>query len=357
MKYLTLIIHHNNCFNSFVMKNIILFLVFTFIASFSVAAQNEKVETLLKKGVALHDKGKYKEAIDVYEQALEIDNNNAQVLYEMGLTYFTMKDYNKAIKYSNLSIENSDEFALHSYINIGSSYDDMGQPKKAISTYNKALKKFDADYLLHFNLAITLFKLKEYDDAGQHLEKAIALNPGHGSSHYILGLIRYDQNQRVQSLLSLYFFLLLDQESERNGIAMDLLIGHLGAGVKQISEKETTISLDIDMLKGEFSAAETLLSLTAALRNSEEHKSDTEAEFLFFQSKRLFSSLKESADKQKGFYWDFYVQFYTELMDSEHGDTFLYYITAPKYDTSATWLKENEKKEEAMLEWIVAYKF
>lgn len=60
-----------------------LLLLFPVIAS---AQKQEEAEQKVNQGVQLHDQGKYKEALDLYEQALALDKNNLLALSEKAMT-------------------------------------------------------------------------------------------------------------------------------------------------------------------------------------------------------------------------------------------------------------------------------
>ena len=60
------------------------------------------VNDLIAKGLTLHDNGKYKQAIDVFDKVLNEDENNPDVYYYRGNAKFELLNFTGAIEdYSN----------------------------------------------------------------------------------------------------------------------------------------------------------------------------------------------------------------------------------------------------------------
>jgi tetratricopeptide (TPR) repeat protein len=58
----------------------------------------ESQAALIKKGVALHDRGDYDGAIAKYEQVLRENPSNDWALYELAFSYEMKKDYRKGLE-------------------------------------------------------------------------------------------------------------------------------------------------------------------------------------------------------------------------------------------------------------------
>ena len=57
-------------------------------------------------GIYLHKKIKYKAALEKYLHALKLSSNNGELFYNIGLLYFSMKDYDNSLKYAKKAYEN-----------------------------------------------------------------------------------------------------------------------------------------------------------------------------------------------------------------------------------------------------------
>jgi len=130
----------------------------------------------------------------------------------MALSYMYAKDYPNAVKFSSEVIAMNDQNLLKAYNIKASALDNSKKSKKAIEVYNEALQKFSTDYLLHYNLALTYFNLKQYNKSAESAIRALQNNSGHASSHLLLGYSMYHLNNKVPSILSLDYFLLLEPQ-------------------------------------------------------------------------------------------------------------------------------------------------
>ena len=117
--------------------------------------QNEKAQCHHQLGVIKYRQGKCVEAIEHYEQALEIERNIvpmnllrlAQLSNDMGLVYTNTKDYVKAISFYKKALEIQQKIPLPSdhpaiaitYSNIALLYYTAGDYTKSVSFYQKAL--------------------------------------------------------------------------------------------------------------------------------------------------------------------------------------------------------------------------
>jgi len=165
------------------MKKLFILYILLFICATTKAQSS--IQKLINEGIEFHDKKQYQKAIDKYKEALKIDTNSWLANYEIAFSYFQLKDYENTIKHSEKSIKNDKNNAYYSYIILGSAYDLINKPQKAIKTYKKGIHKFPKVFLLHYNLSLTYYNLKDIKNAEPYAIKAIQLNPNHSSSHLI----------------------------------------------------------------------------------------------------------------------------------------------------------------------------
>ena len=57
------------------------------------------IKNILKEGFILKSKGFYKQAIETFYKALEIDNTSSELLLEIAECYYLIKDFERAINY------------------------------------------------------------------------------------------------------------------------------------------------------------------------------------------------------------------------------------------------------------------
>lgn len=313
----------------------------------------------LNEGIKLHDKGDYNGAIKQYQQALQLNPNSSSVNYEIANTYFSLKNYQKTIEYSDkvLSQEKS-PFRDHAYIIKGSALDLLGKPQNAIDVYKSGIKEYPDNYLLYYNLALTLYnsngKSKDIEESIRH---ALLLKPTHASSHLLLGYLMNNERQRVKSVLCLYNFLLLEPKNNRAADAYQLLVQQLEQGVKKENGKPTTIIVSDNKLNDDFSAIELSLSLMAASKGIDKNKEKTEMELFIQNTSTLFSISGELKKDNKNFWWVYYVDFFYNLQKNNFVEPLAYFISQSKNDPSiSSWLEKNDQKVKSLLSWSYSYR-
>ncbi|MCH2034574.1 MAG: tetratricopeptide repeat protein [Tenacibaculum sp.] len=331
------------------MKKIILTLV---LCNFLIVSNaQESFKKLIEAGIANHDSGKYEEAIKFYKKAQEIQPDSELVNYEISLSYYTMKNYKKAIEYSSKVIDKGENHLLPAYLTKGSALDMIGKTKKSIKLFKKGIKKLGDHYLLHFNLAINYLKIKEDSDGEKHLIEAIKNNPFHASSHYHLAQIHDNKMNRVPALLSSYYFMLIEPESMRADDIYSIIKKYLGKKVNKDS-KNITINLSSN-IKSEFSAADLMVAMLQVSDTLEENEGKSEEEMFVKKTDDFFSMLGElkESGKKSNIWWDFYIPFFKKLADSNHIETYCKFITQIDLK-SKSWLEQNEDKITAFFEWL-----
>lgn len=338
------------------MKKTIGALLFFAVCSFNVQAQSGEVEQLVKEGIEQYDNGDYKAAIATYKKALKLDKESTLVNYEIAMAYFAQEDYEKAIEHSDVVIDAKADLIEESYIIKGSALDLLGKPKEAIKAYNKAIKDYPKSHLLCYNLGLTYYKMKDFKEAEDAVQKALKNNPEHASSHLLLGYMMSESGQRAKSLLALYNFLLLEPGGKRGATAFEVLMEETNKGVKKGDDNTINITLSDNGQSDDFMAAELMLSLLAASGDLEENKEKTEYELFTSNIESFFAVLGELGEDKNGFWWDFYVDFFYTMKNEGHVEAFSYYIAQSKEDTQiGTWLEANTAKFEAMSNWYAGY--
>lgn len=324
-------------------------------ATLTLSAQKSEFLEVIEQGIEYHDAGDYSKALKEYKKALKISPDSHLVQYEMGNTYFAMSDYKNAIKYADLVIDNNSDYLDQAYILKGNALDSQGKSKDAIKTYKKGIKAFDDNHLLHFNLALTYYNNDNVKAAEKSLMDAINVNPYHSSSNLLLGFIQIDKGERIPSVLCMYKFLMIEASSSRSKTAYAILMEQMKMGVEQTDDNSISISINSES-ESEFQAAELMLSLLEASRTVEENEDKTDAEMFFENTDSFFAMLGEIRDKNDGFWWTNFVDFFYDMHNNEHVETFSYFISmSTENEEVFEWLDSNEEKIDAFSEWYDKY--
>lgn len=299
----------------------------------------------------MHDKGDYEGAIEFFKKALQSDKNSIQANYELASSYLALKDYANTLKYADKVIARNRDFVDQAYILRGSALDLSGKPLEAINTYKLALKKYSKNHSLYYNLALTYYNVKQYKDAEEALQKALKIDQLHASSHLLLGLCMSRQGERIKSILALYNFLLFEPKSKRSASALQTLEDQWKNTAKQ---KTTTKSLPV-IKEDEFNTATAMLNVLQEANNNESNKNKSAITLFVENTNTIFTILGEEKKGKKGFWWNFYVDYFYTLANNHHTEALCYYITQSKDDTYDVWLRDNLSKMEALSEWYTKY--
>jgi tetratricopeptide (TPR) repeat protein len=326
------------------MKKIIGFLIVCMLLCSGLFAQQNNFIT---EGIKMHDKGDYEGAIDFFKKALQSDKNSIQACYELASSYLALKDYPNTLKYADKVIARNLDYVDQAYILKGSALDLSGKPLDAINTYKLALKKYSKNQSLYYNLALTYFSVKQYRDADEALMKSLKLDQLHASSHFLLGLSQARQGKRVKSMLALYNFLLLEPKSKRSLTAFQTLQDQW----KNAGKKTAPVTNEED----EFSTATAMLDVLQDANKNEANKNRSGFILLGENTNTIFTILGEEKKDKKGFWWNFYVDYFYTLASNHHTEALCYYITQSLDDTYNVWLKDNLQKMEALSEWYTKY--
>jgi tetratricopeptide (TPR) repeat protein len=313
------------------------------------------VDSLMQAGIEFHDKGQYADALVQYGKALEIDPGSSMVHYEIALTCMYAKEYEKALTHAQKVIDLDDKMVAGAFDIKGSSLDYMEKTDEAVRAFESGIKKFPDQYLLHYNLALTRTKRKEIKKAEEALLNALKINPNHPGSHLLLGYIKSDAKQRVQSLLCLHYFLLLEPNSQRAGNAYAVILEQSGRGVEQNADRpnEITITIDTHPSGKEFEAAEMMISVLKASAFAEENKNKSDDQLFRENTTSFFNVLGElKKPRNKGLWWDNYVPFFYDLAKSKHMEAYCFHIGQSVNPGAKEWIANNAEKMNAFLSWL-----
>jgi len=97
------------------------------------------INSLINKGEEYYTVGQYAEAIDCFDKVLDINSNEAYVLYKKGTCYYLLKFYKEAIECFNKAIESGPQLAPVWY-NKALCEDEIGEANDAIISFSKVIE-------------------------------------------------------------------------------------------------------------------------------------------------------------------------------------------------------------------------
>jgi len=161
----------------------------------AVTACETSVEDFIKQGLALADEGRYDEAIQEFNKAIEIDSKypsgyfyrgntyadkgdpeNANSYYNRGICYSEKRDFDKAIADYTRTIEIDPNYAF-AYYNRGLAYGRKGEHERTIADCTKAIE-IEPDHTKSYSVrGIAYSYIGEFSNAINDFKKLIELDP------------------------------------------------------------------------------------------------------------------------------------------------------------------------------------
>ena len=143
------------------------------------------VQDLLDKGIEYYQKGfaqNYRQAADLFEQALRQDPTYSQAAFYLGLTYNALFDEQKAEQYFQKAIEIDPDY-LEARSDYAGMLLDIGNVDEAIRQINTVLTR-QPDHAVALTMLAQADRFKElYSQSIEAARKAIALNPRNAEPH------------------------------------------------------------------------------------------------------------------------------------------------------------------------------
>ncbi|MFH1197968.1 MAG: tetratricopeptide repeat protein [bacterium] len=324
------------------------------------SASTAKQDSLIKIGIALHDKGKFNEAIQAYESVLDENPSNTEALYEISYSCFANRDYDAAADYARDGLKYDSKYRPLFYLNLGNALDNLEEPQEAIEAYNKGMEIEPSYYLFPYNLGLTYYGIKNVDSARICFQSALKLNPQHPGSHLALANLYDFMNKNVPAVLAFSRFLILEPYSKRSPEAFDVMQQILSESVKLSASVTITVSPDSDAIDGDLRSLEVSLGLVHAARYSKTEEEKSEVQWLVYEFDKFFALMNNLSEKKAypGFIWNYYVPYFTEMYRNRFTETFVHLILlCTDNDEVKTWIGSNAEMVTAFIEWNKGYKW
>ena len=137
-------------------------------------------------GVELKNRGQIPEAIEQYQQALQIKPDFAEAHYNLGNILLDLGQVPEAIRHYEQALQSNPVYPEAHY-NLGVALERVGRIQEAIGHYQQALL-IKPDYAeAHYNLGNILFGLGKTSEAIAHYEQALRIDPAYAEAHCNLG--------------------------------------------------------------------------------------------------------------------------------------------------------------------------
>ncbi|MFB3764798.1 MAG: tetratricopeptide repeat protein [Methanotrichaceae archaeon] len=163
-----------------------------------VVEQSEAV-SWLNQGLALGVQGKYGEAVQAFDNAIQIDPQYEAAWYLKGTALNKQGMYNEAIQAYDkaIDIDPRDEDAWHG---IGITLGNLGKYDEAVQAFDKAIDINPGNAVGWYLKGAALDQQGKYNEAIQACDRAIEINPQDSDAWYIKGLVLEDQDKSDEAI-------------------------------------------------------------------------------------------------------------------------------------------------------------
>lgn len=110
-----------------------------------------------KIGLTHYESGRYREAIEAFNQSIRFDPGNAETYNDLGLAYSKLKLYDDSIAAFKQALRLKSNFAV-AYFNLGVVFGELDQQEAAIKAYKEAIRLEPEDADAHYNLGVIQLK-------------------------------------------------------------------------------------------------------------------------------------------------------------------------------------------------------
>ena len=156
--------------------------VASFIAALSLFPAQKTQEQWLDEGNQLHDLGRYAEALQAYERAIQLDPSFPDAHEGRGDALFSRGSYQEALQAYDRAIQLNPRYA-HAYEGKGNALYNLKHYAEALDAYEKAIQLDSASAAAYNGKGDALYYLNRYQEALLAYERAIQLDPYHAHAH------------------------------------------------------------------------------------------------------------------------------------------------------------------------------
>lgn len=322
-------------------------ILFLFLTAPVFAQQNNPLINsgdLIKKGAALHEEGKFKEAIEVYKQINRSDTNYADALYELCLSYYTDSQMNAALTTAREGLRLFPEKFTRFSMQAANALDDMDKTDEALKVYDAALEKDPHSYILYFNKGVTLYRKEKEEEAAACFQQSLLINPYYASSHYFLGNIYLQRGNIVPAMLAYTTYLMIMPK----GKYLNKIITRLNNISKMSDDVIKLVGNKKSSTEDNFDLVQQIVESKIAL--DKQYKLLVPLEDNIVKQIQVVNEKLEYNAGDKGFAMQYYVPLYIKLFKEGNFEAMVFTLfSGLEIDKVKSWNQKNKKETEVFI--------
>jgi tetratricopeptide (TPR) repeat protein len=168
--------------------------------------EGSSARAYFERGLDAYKKNYDEDAVESFERVVQMEPDNAEAHYRLGLAYAAVgksgeaeKSFERAVRlYTKETKEGPDD--AEEEFNLGQAYGKLGKYADAIKAYKRAIKDAPDDSDKYYELGLAYSKLAQYKEAVAALNKAVELDPNNFRAADALERARADLERRTDFL-------------------------------------------------------------------------------------------------------------------------------------------------------------
>lgn len=310
---------------------------------------------LLLKAKEFQKSEKYDKAVEQLEQIHEGDSLFfSQVLWEKMFCYSNLERYERVKEIGDQYWNFRDKLPTEFYLAYGTALDNLELFTEAEHMYQVLLEEFPTNHSLWYNYGVSLSKAGRHQEAYETFKKTVVINPMYDRVHLAIANYALREKETTKAILALNMYAWTCISKRSNLGAIQLLNEIVSS--KYWNDPKIEESTGINMDKDEdFSEIDQLVHNYLALDKKYKIPSALSYNYLK-QSHLVFTQLLKEDLKEDGFWANYYVKFYQDLMKQGKFEGWSYlsanFIDNPK---AAALVKKNSAKAIDAYKWAVQH--
>ncbi len=161
-----------------------------------------QVYELITDAIAESQHGQYQSSADKLIAALKVDSNSVPVHYLLGLDYYRLHEFPRAVEELQRVLELSPDYSL-AVFNLGLAYAQTGNLDLAIQTLKHALELDHTNFSAAYNLGAAYAQKQMAPEAVAAFRQTISIAPQYAPGHRALGELLIYQGQIDEAVAEL----------------------------------------------------------------------------------------------------------------------------------------------------------
>ncbi|HEY8511241.1 MAG TPA: tetratricopeptide repeat protein [Cyclobacteriaceae bacterium] len=317
-------------------RGVALFCLVGFVSAYGQQIPLIKSADIISEAIALHDSGRYEEAIARYKTIPPRDTAYVQMLSELALTYDAAERYDEAIATCREALKRPGPYESHILRTLAVALDHRGNYQESVEVFKAAIEKFPFDHLLHYNLGVTHYNNENYDEAAKCFFNTLKINPYHGGSHLNLGRLAAFQGGKVRAMMALGVYLSIAPKDNPRLVFLERFLNNEIAEEGSFPYNGTKAYDRLDQI------------IKAKVVTDKNFKPLVPVDAILTRQYQLFIDQIDMIGDPGDIWAQLYLPLYKQIRDQHALEPFLYHILSSTTIASVSkWQKKHEKELKA----------